>query len=353
MKAIKLTMLILIFCVFNSFPQETITLNKKLYETRVSMSIEPGRLNGILFEVKDSSILISDARIRNQYLSGNFNVTEIDFRNLEYLYIRNQNSRKNGAWIGGGITAAFSILSIHYTFRDVPEVRNIFFLVGVPTMAIAGAGIGYLVGLIPARFPIQGSFENFDWHRTKMQKRSLVHSHIKPDYEHRNFFGWLIGPSFPVGDFAGKSPGSNNSDNAKSGYSSDFNFSLKVSPKLTISLSGFYNQYDLQEGNDDYFWLMGGAAIGPMFEIPVTDKFFVDLKPRIGILEAQLIMAEAYAEMIGSGIAINPGASLRYNIARRWILITKAEYLYANPKELGFNNLQTFNLGFGAGYRFR
>ena len=90
-----------------------------------------------------------------------------------------------------------------------------------------------------------------------------------------------------------------------------------------------------------------------MFEIPFTDKFFLDLKPRIGILEAQLIMAEAYAEMIGNGIAINPGASLRYSIARRWILIAKAEYLYANPKELDFNNLQTFNLGFGAGYRFR
>jgi hypothetical protein len=352
MKTIKISMLILSFCVFNSFTQEKVTLNKKLYETRVSMSIEPGRLNGILFEVKDSSILISDARIRNQYLSGNFNVTEIDFRNLEYLHIRNQNSRKNGVWIGGGITATLSILAIHYTLKDVPEVRNIFLLVGVPSMAITGAGIGYLVGLIPARFPIQGSFENFDWHRTNMQRRSLVNSHIESDYEHRNFFGWVIGPSFPVGDFGGKSSGNNNPVIAKSGYSSDYTLGMKLSPKLTISISGFYNQYDLADGDQDYYWLVGGGAIGPLFEIAVTDKFFLDLKPRIGILEAQLL-TEEFMGNSGSGIALNPGASLRYIIARRWILITKAEYLYANPKELGFNNLQTFNVGFGAGYRFR
>ena len=316
------------------------------------MSTEPGRLEGILFEVKDSSILISDARIRNQYLSGNFNVTEIDFRNLDHLRIRSQNSRKKGVYIGGGITAILSIIAIHFTYKDIPFVRNVSLLLGVPTMSIAGAGIGLLFGSIPVRYSIQGSFENFDWHRSNMQRRSLVHSHIEANYEHRNFFGWLIGPSFPVGDFAGKSPDGNNSDNAKSGYSSDFNFSLKVSPKLTISFSGFYNQYDLQEGNDHYFWLVGGAAIGPTFEIPVTDKFFVDLKPRIGILEAQLL-TEEFTENSGSGIAINPGASLKYKIARRWILIAKAEYLYANPKELDFNSLQTFNLGFGAGYRFR
>lgn len=352
MRAIKLSMLVLSFCVFNSFPQEEITLNRKLYETRVLMSIEPGRLNGILYEVKDSSILISDARTRNQYLSGNFNVTEIEFRNLDYLHIRSQNSRKKGAWIGGGITAALSIVAIHYTYKDVPEVRNIFLLVGVPSISIAGAGVGLLVGFIPARFPIQGNFENFDWHRSSMQRRSLVHSHIEPDYEHRNFFGWMIGPSFPFGDFAGKSSGNNNSVIAQSGYSSDFNLGMKLSPKFTISISGFYNQYDLAEGNEDYFWLVGGAAIGPLFEIPFTDKFFLDLKPRIGILEAQLL-TEEFVENSGSGIAINPGASLKYNIARRWILIAKAEYLYANPKELDFNNLQTFNLGFGAGYRFR
>ena len=355
MKTIKIFWLIIIlsFHALNSFNQQQITLNRKLHETWVSISIEPGRLNGILFEVKDSSILISDARIRNQYLSGNFNLTEIDFRNLDYLYIRNQNSRKNGVLIGGGITAVLSIVAIHATFKDVPDVRNIFLLVGVPSMAITGAGIGYLVGLIPARFPIQGSFENFDWHRTNMQRRSLVHSHTEADYEHRNFFGWVIGPSFPVGDFAGKSSGNDNPVIAKSGYSSDLNLGLKLSPKLTISLSGFYNQYDVTEGDADYYWLVGGGAIGPLFEIAVTEKFFIDLKPRIGILEAQLIMAEAYVEMTGSGIAINPGASLRYSIARRWILITKAEYLYANPKELSFNNLQTFNVGFGAGYRFR
>ena len=354
MKTIKIywIAIILISCALNSFAQQPATLNRKLHETRVSMSIEPGRLEGILYEIKDSSILISDARSRNQYLSGNFNVTEIDFRNLDYLNIRSQNSGKKGAWIGGGITAVLSIVAIQSTFKDVPEVRNIFLLVGVPSMSIAGAGIGFLVGIIPARFSVKGSYENFDWHRSSMQRRSLVHSHFESDYEHRNYFGWVIGPSFPFGDF-GKSSGNNNSVIAASGYSSDLNFGLKLSPKLTISLSGFYNQYDVNEGNKGYYWLVGGGAIGPVFEIPITDKISVDLKPRIGILEARLIMTEAYVATIGSGIAVNPGASLKYNIARRWIIITKAEYIYSSPEELDFNNIQTFNLGFGAGYRFR
>jgi hypothetical protein len=344
--------IILISYALNSFAQQQTTLNRKLHEARVSMSTEPGRLEGILYEIKDSSILISDARTRNQYLSGNFNVTEIDFRNLDFLHVRGQNSKKKGAWIGGGITAVLSIAAIQSIFKDVPEVRNIFLLVGVPSMSIAGAGIGFLVGMIPAHISIQGSFENFDWHRSSMQRRSLVRSHIIPDYEHRNFFGWVIGPSFPVGEF-GKSSGNNNSVIAASGYSSDLNFGLKLSPKLTISLSGFYNQYDVSGGDKGYYWLVGGGAIGPVFEIPITDNFSVDLKPRIGILEAQLIMAEANAATTGSGIAVNPGASLKYNIARRWVIITKAEYIYSSPKGLDFNNIQTFNLGFGAGYRFR
>ncbi len=353
MKTIKVYWIVIILSSYAqiSFAQQPTTLNRKLHETRVSISTEPGKLEGILYEIKDSSILISDARIRNQYLSGNFNVTEIDFRNLDFLYIRSQNSGKKGAWIGGGITAVLSIVAIQSIFKDVPEVRNIFLLVGVPSMSVAGAGIGFLVGMIPAHISIQGSFENFDWHRSSMQRRSLVHSHIKSDYEHRNFFGWVIGPSFPVGDF-GISSGNNNSLIAASGYSSGLNFGLKLSPKLTISLSGFYNQYDVSEG-EGYYWLVGGGTIGPVFEIPITDKISVDLKPRIGILKAQLIMMETYVETTGSGLAVNPGASLKYNIARRWIIMTKAEYIYSSSKELDFNNIQTFNLGFGAGYRFR
>ena len=65
-------------------------------------------------------------------------------------------------------------------------------------------------------------------------------------------------------------------------------------------------------------------------------------------------------EKNGFGFVINPGITLRYNLATRWVLFSKAEHMYAIPgkgndpeSSLGFDNLQTFNMGFGAGYRFR
>lgn len=371
MKGMLKRLLICFFILFSCLdllPQEGPQHNRKIYDTWISLRNEPGRTRGVLYEVRDSSVILSDSRFRYDYLAGNFNLREINYLDINRLQLRRKNSQVSGALIGSAIAGVIAVKIINDNFKypniSREEMSAYYLFFGAP-ITLVGLGVGTAIGLIPIRIPIHGDYQRFHPQRRRLINKALLVHDLedilrKDPYlmEHGSYVGWIIGPSVPVGAFAGAS-GSDNDWSPKTGGSSDFNLGFTFSSGFMISLSAFMNSYNLTDENQDIFWGVSGFSIGPMFGFSLTEKTFLDLIPNFGIVSAHL-GTEDGSGYSGNGIAINPRIAFRYNIATRWVLMTKAQYMYAipfnanqNAPGLDLKNLQTLNLGFGVGYRFR
>jgi|GEM_PF-5817999 len=358
---------ILFYCL-DLLPQEAPQHNRKIYDTWISLRNEPERSRGVLYEVRDSSVFLSDSRFRNDYLAGNYSLREFNYLDINRLVIRRKNAEITGALIGGGVAGLLAVLFINDNFKypDISreEMSAYYLYIGTP-ITLLGFGLGGIIGYTPIRIPIHGNYERFNSQRRKLiNKALLVHDLediLRNDpylMEHSSYVGWLIGPSAPVGAFAGASSNGNNWS-PKTGYSSDFSLGLKLRAGFMISLSRFSNSYNLADANQDILWDLSGFSIGPMFGFSLTEKTFLDLIPNIGIMSAHLWIEDG-SGYGGNGIAINPRIAFRYNVASRWVLMTKGQYMYAIPFKgdqdapgMDLKNFQTLNLGLGVGYRFR
>jgi hypothetical protein len=355
-------------CCPDLLPQEGPQYNRKMFDTRVILKSEPARVRGVFYEARDSSILLSNSRIRNDYLSGNFSITEISYLDINRLQLRRKNAAVTGALIGGGISGLLAVQFIREMFggsgASGKDMAGLFLLIGAPITMI-GVGAGVLIGSIPVTIPINGRFDQFDSQRRRLIDKALlvydlddIQRRASGMMEHGSYAGWLIGPSFPVGAFAGASD-SGNDRIPKTGYSSEINLRFTFRQGFSVSLSAFFNAYNLTDEHPDVLWDVSGFTIGPLFGFSLTEKSWLDLLPGIGIMNA-LLGTEEIPEKSVNGIAINPRIAFRYNIATRWALLSRAEYMYAIPGKgdtdaslLGLTNLQIVNVGFGVGYKFR
>lgn len=161
----------------------------------------------------------------------------------------------------------------------------------------------------------------------------------------KGFIGIAIGPSFPLGDFA------------KTGYSSNLiNFGYRFGQNFGICASVFYNQNDVNNSSADMWWGLAGYTVGPMFSLPVKDKFFFDLKAKLGWVTAQLVIDDYVTKKnIGTGLGIDLRASFRYNFSRRWSIFTEAGYLSSNQKfqDGREEKMQVIILGLGIAVNFK
>jgi len=337
--------------------QNAIKRNPKLFDTWISTDrLLPLQKRGELYEIKDSSILVSDSEYKRDYVSGNFRTAEIDVSKIELIKIRRNNSVQRGALIGAaaglGMTL-FGILSMEDGGgSDSDGLQTVAFIFMGSGMTLFGGGIGALVGSIKMSIPIERSYEHFNMNKSKLQNYAYVQKNSFGVHEHESYIGLLVGPSVPLGSFTDKSKVSTY---AKSGYSSNvINLGYMIKPSFGISIAAFDNQYDAGSDNGEDCWIWAGMAAGPLFTFPAGKRFFLDLKPRIGFADMTFYIDENDQTSV-SGFLINPVASLRYNFSKRWGFISETGYMYSGMRTYlaGENKFQALNLSFGINYRFR
>lgn len=352
---IFLTFMIVFFCIYLNAQEKTKQKNK-IYETWISLDNKPNTLKGVLYEINDSSIFVSNSKLKKDYSTGNFKVSEIYYNRIDVMKTRRKYSIEKGTLIGE--VAGLAIL-IAATSGEGFSPRELAFI-GLPFAAI-GAGIGALAGSIKVIIPINNSFENFNKNKNKLQKYSYVQEYSHganisgPTYEHKSYIGFLLGPSFPLGEFADNSEGNENAGLAKTGYCSNVvNIGYRITQKLGVSAFAFYSQYDVDKNGSEMWWGISGIMAGPMFSIPVNNKLYFDLKPRIGFVSAQFLVNDN-AEEFGKGLGINLNASLLYNFSKRWCILTETGYISSHQKfwDSSEKKIQAINLGLGIAYRFR
>lgn len=186
----KFTFIAVVLCLFYSLSgqedssklQSTKKDKKlKIYKTWISFNNEPKVMHGalgVLYEINDSSIMISNSLVKKDYSSGNFRLSDISYKNIDYIKLRAKNNVGKGALIGtisgliiGGILGFGS-------GDDNPEglfamtAGEKAVLAGTG-LAICGAAIGALCGLIQIKIPINGNLENFNRNKNKLIKFTI------------------------------------------------------------------------------------------------------------------------------------------------------------------------------------
>lgn len=158
------------------------------------------------------------------------------------------------------------------------------------------------------------------------------------------FIGITIGPSISLNNFA------------KNGYSDNFfNFGYKFYKKFGICASVFYSQYNEGTSGTDNWWGLAGLTIGPMYSMPIKDKFHFDLKAKFGYVTAQLVIDDyVYKENVGNGLGFELQASLRYNFTKRWGIMAEAIILHTNQKffPIRQEKIKAITFGLGIAYNF-
>jgi len=179
MKFINVIALI-ILCGLNSLNAQDSIQKIKIYRTWVSLNSEPFKIKGVLYEIKDSSILVSSSVVIHDYSTDRFEMVELHINNIETIKNRRNNNIGKGVLIGaitgfavGGLIGLISgddppctagLACIFYPSLSAEEKA---LMAGVP-LAVGGAGIGALIGSIKVKIPINGSINSYNRNKNKL-----------------------------------------------------------------------------------------------------------------------------------------------------------------------------------------
>jgi hypothetical protein len=143
--------------------QDTVT-QKRIYKTKVRILSDPSFTSyGVLYEVNDSSILISSRRLKH-YNSGDVETSRFPVGDLKLIHTRKKGNGGKGAWIGAVSGVALGALigmasggNGVLNTGDATAIGAVFgFVVGVPTGFISGRIAGH------KKIPINGSMDEFN-----------------------------------------------------------------------------------------------------------------------------------------------------------------------------------------------
>jgi hypothetical protein len=180
MKA-SFTLLVLFLILYFQLQAQTDSIVvRKTYSTWI-YPIEKSRIKqGSLFEVKDSSLLISEKYKKKNFENGKFNVIKVNASSIDIIKLRKKGNVGIGALVGGAAGIVCSIItgliinSHYYAAEGDPEggqefitTINSIMLVGI------GTGIGLLIGSSKKHIPIKGSRTKFDEFRDTLTTYSI------------------------------------------------------------------------------------------------------------------------------------------------------------------------------------
>jgi hypothetical protein len=199
MKFLNVSALI-VFCCLNSLNAQDTIQKINIYRTWVSLNSEPFNIKGVLYEIKDSSILVSSSVVIRDYSTDRFGMINLHINDIETIKTRKNGNIGKGVLIGAITGFAVGGFIGLLSGNDPPCPSGSWFclrysagekalMAGIP-LAVCGAGIGALIGSIKVTIPINGSINNynrnifnrlgvdnrFEKRKTKREKRKDIRS---------------------------------------------------------------------------------------------------------------------------------------------------------------------------------
>jgi len=173
------------------------------------------------------------------------------------------------------------------------------------------------------------------------------------DFERKGYIGIMLGPSFPYGEFA-------SNETYYDGYAETgmninlltFGYKIWNNFGITGSWFGIANPIDFY--GIDGMWGVGAIMAGPLYSIPIKERFDLDLKGMFGfaLLTKQFDSGET-SSAFGTGYEF--GMMLRYDFVKNWCFMLNIETINTkldiqpdrDPK------VSLINLSFGIAYRIK
>ncbi|MCX6269530.1 MAG: fibrobacter succinogenes major paralogous domain-containing protein [Bacteroidetes bacterium] len=150
---------------------------KKIYHLWIRPVENMKIMEGGLFEVKDSSVMMSNSLRKKDYEHGKFDVSTVDVRSIDVVEIRKNNRPGKGIVIGGfiGLAAGVTVGMLAAGGKFTEE--NVFlFLAAPPLITGLGCALGALTGVAKIVIPINGNQKQFDKHKTELNNYSMKYN---------------------------------------------------------------------------------------------------------------------------------------------------------------------------------
>jgi uncharacterized protein (TIGR02145 family) len=183
MKTLFLVPLIFL-CILQSLQAQSDSLIiKKSYRIWVS-PVRHTRFHfrqGLLYSVKDSSILVSDTKNKEDYYHARFKTAEVNANLINNIVLRRTGQQGIGVAIGAatGFIIGMILGVTQHTGggNEGDKSMQDGGLVIIPLLFTgAGAGIGAAIASFKINIPIKGSQEKFDQNKERLISYSLLHN---------------------------------------------------------------------------------------------------------------------------------------------------------------------------------
>jgi len=346
----KTFLIVMIICsCLTSGAQEKANKKIKIFQTWIRLNNNPGTVKGILYEIGDSSVFVTESLNDNSLIKYRFN-------DIELLKVRRQKSVIRGT-IAGGVLGFGSGLVIASAFAgDLGYLESLVAATLGLTYGIIGVGAGALAGSVKDRFPLRNSFENLEKYRGSLQNYSYINEKRtagKP-FEHRGYMSFSMGWAFAQGEFASIVPVENYVGMKRRGFSTISTLGYRFNETLGVAFVMRTDQYNLEEQIQvPSFWNFDTFSIGPVISLPINKKIRFDLTPSIGSASAYLLIEnkEVYT---GKGLGLQGTGALVYDISKRWTASSSVGYVSAKQhfKQGGGGKVNVVDLEFGMAYKF-
>ncbi|MEN8204234.1 MAG: hypothetical protein ABFS28_16680 [Bacteroidota bacterium] len=178
MTRVKFIVPVVFCCIVSLNAQDTISKDM-IYRSTIKLISDPSfKCHGALYEINDSSISISSSRIEDYY-SGSLKVREIYFSDIKHIHTKRKGNFLLVALAGGG--SGFLLGSAigyneggYYNWWSGQVSAEENALRKGIGFAFLGAGIGCLLYYgFDIHIPINGSMDNFNLYRKKMNKYAI------------------------------------------------------------------------------------------------------------------------------------------------------------------------------------
>jgi hypothetical protein len=179
MKKLLIAAIILIYIPFLLTAQEDTLQKLKIYHTWIRL-YNGSEIEGILYQVKDSSVLLANTVFKMDLLSGKYQAIEHNYNSLLNIKVRPLNKGIKGAiygLIGGLVTGVFLGIASgddppNQLFRMTAGQKA---TIGGIGLGLIGTGIGGMIGAMRIIIPINGNLVKFKENKEMLKQYSYTH----------------------------------------------------------------------------------------------------------------------------------------------------------------------------------
>jgi len=176
--------IVLLILVLQSKAQDSL-YNNRIYKAWIR-TIDPSpKTKGVLFEVRDSTIVLSNSIYRIDYLQNNYTTSTYQVYNIRNIRLRKAKNIGKGVGIGFGVGVGVGLIVAAITVAtednntqmntwDVSNDSHASEFIGIPILiGSLGAATGAVIGSLKVTIPINGNKNAYQEQRKRLKKYVL------------------------------------------------------------------------------------------------------------------------------------------------------------------------------------